>query len=242
MAFLPPVTPVGVTGHSATVASVAARVSLRRPASTVGATDPQRRRVSAAPTPPSVASPTMVFSAASPTAAIKAELMAAIAPTRLGRAMASDRRAQEKIDAIVRRLEALNPNPVPVESADLGAVWKLVYTTSASILGASRPPPLRPNDEIYQAVDLGAGTITNSEQLAGGLLTNKVHATFGVKPPMRVQVQFQRFQFGPLSVKAPASAKGFLDVTYLDDEVRVSRGNKDNLFVLLSPKGLSNLA
>jgi len=183
----------------------------------------------------------MVFSSASPTTAVKAELMTAIASTRLGRSVASNRRAQEKIDAIVRRLEALNPTPVPVESAELGAVWKLVYTTSASILGTSRPPPLRPNDEIFQAVDVGAGTITNSEQLAGGLLTNKVHATFGVKPPMRVQVQFQRFQFGPLSVKAPASAKGFLDVTYLDDEVRVSRGNKDNLFVLLTPKGLANL-
>ena len=183
----------------------------------------------------------MVFSSASPTTAVKAELMTAIASTRLGRSVASDRRAQEKIDAIVRRLEALNPTPVPVESAELGAVWKLVYTTSASILGTSRPPPLRPNDEIFQSVDVGAGTITNSEQLAGGLLTNKVHATFGVKPPMRVQVQFQRFQFGPLSVKAPASAKGFLDVTYLDDEVRVSRGNKDNLFVLLTPKGLANL-
>ncbi|OSX69588.1 hypothetical protein BU14_1367s0002 [Porphyra umbilicalis] len=238
MAFLPPVTAVPVGARSTTNATV--RITPRRPASTDGAAVPQRRRASTSSPLPN-GTPTMVFSSASPTTAVKAELMTAIASTRLGRSVASDRRAQEKIDAIVRRLEALNPTPVPVESAELGAVWKLVYTTSASILGTSRPPPLRPNDEIFQSVDVGAGTITNSEQLAGGLLTNKVHATFGVKPPMRVQVQFQRFQFGPLSVKAPASAKGFLDVTYLDDEVRVSRGNKDNLFVLLTPKGLANL-
>ena len=46
-------------------------------------------------------------------------------------------------------------------------------------------------------------------------------------------VQFQDFVLlGLLRIKAPASARGELDVTYLDKELRVSRGNRGNLFVL----------
>ena len=37
---------------------------------------------------------------------------------------------------------------------------------------------------------------------------------------------------GLIPVKAPASARGDLDTTYLDDELRVGRGNRGNLFVL----------
>jgi len=38
--------------------------------------------------------------------------------------------------------------------------------------------------------------------------------------------------FGILKVDAPESAKGALNTTYVDNEIRVSRGDKGNLFVL----------
>lgn len=48
-----------------------------------------------------------------------------------------------------------------------------------------------------------------------------------------VDVQFKTFRLlGFIPVTAPAAAKGSLDITYVDEELRVSRGNKDNLFVL----------
>jgi hypothetical protein len=47
------------------------------------------------------------------------------------------------------------------------------------------------------------------------------------------QVQFKQFKLlGLIPVTAPESAKGELEITYLDEELRVSRGNKGNLFVL----------
>lgn len=43
----------------------------------------------------------------------------------------------------------------------------------------------------------------------------------------RVGVQFTQFKiFGLLPVTAPASAKGQLDTTFVDEELRISRGDK----------------
>jgi len=46
-------------------------------------------------------------------------------------------------------------------------------------------------------------------------------------------VRFDWFKlFGFLSIKAPAEATGILQVTYLDQDLRLSRGDRGNLFVL----------
>lgn len=50
----------------------------------------------------------------------------------------------------------------------------------------------------------------------------------------KVAVQFKQFSIGPITFNAPSSFKGELDVTYLDKEVRLSRGDKGNIFVLTS--------
>ena len=46
-------------------------------------------------------------------------------------------------------------------------------------------------------------------------------------------MQFKEFKLlGLIPIKAPASFTGKLEVTYLDEELRVSRGSRGNLFVL----------
>ena len=46
-------------------------------------------------------------------------------------------------------------------------------------------------------------------------------------------VQFKTFRLlGFIPVTAPDAARGALDITYVDEELRVSRGDKGNLFVL----------
>ena len=48
-----------------------------------------------------------------------------------------------------------------------------------------------------------------------------------------VDVIFKRFGIGWLKLPAPARARGVLTTTYLDEEMRISRGDKGNLFVLV---------
>ena len=56
----------------------------------------------------------------------------------------------------------------------------------------------------------------------------------------RVGVQFKQFKLlGLIPITAPESAKGKLDTTYLDEELRVSRGDRGNLFVLERYEDLS---
>lgn len=108
--------------------------------------------------------------------------------------------------------------------------WELLYTTSDSILGMSKPAFLRPSGPIYQVIDAKALTARNKETAP---LFNQVSAELIPESDSKVKVQFKEFKIlGLVPIKAPPSAVGELAVTYLDDELRVSRGNRGNLFVL----------
>lgn len=61
----------------------------------------------------------------------------------------------------------------------------------------------------------------------------QVHADLTPETKSRVAVQFKEFKLlGLITIKAPPSARGKLDTTYLDEDLRVSRGDKGNLFIL----------
>lgn len=62
----------------------------------------------------------------------------------------------------------------------------------------------------------------------------QVYADLKAETKSRVGVQFRQFRiFGLIPVTAPESAKGKLDTTFVDSTVRISRGDKGNLFVLV---------
>lgn len=65
------------------------------------------------------------------------------------------------------------------------------------------------------------------------LVHMQVKAELTPETKSRVGVQFKEFKLlGLIPVTAPDSAKGKLDTTYLDEQLRVSRGDRGNLFVL----------
>ena len=190
----------------------------------------------------------------------KSELLDAIAGTKLGtRATATEKIA---ILAAIARVEDHNPTPAPIEAAELlDGNWRLRYTTSRELLGIDRPPFIDVGD-IYQCIRVEGARVYNVAlvndrlPLLGGLVS--VAARFEPVSSQRVQVRFSRLVLGLqrlvgydgnlnrwldrledprrcLAIDAtlnPTNQQGWLDVTYLDRDLRISRGNEGSVFVL----------
>ncbi|XP_059457349.1 probable plastid-lipid-associated protein 4, chloroplastic [Corylus avellana] len=158
---------------------------------------------------------------------LKDELLQAIAPLDRGAdATAED---QQTVDQIARKLEAANPIKEPLKSNLLNGKWELIYTTSTSILQTQRPKFLRSSGN-YQGINLDTLRAQNMESWP---FFNQVTADLTPLNARKVAVKFDYFKIaGLIPIKAPERARGELEITYLDEELRVSRGDKGNLFIL----------
>ncbi|XP_024526788.1 probable plastid-lipid-associated protein 4, chloroplastic isoform X1 [Selaginella moellendorffii] len=163
--------------------------------------------------------------------AVKKELLSEIEPLDRGAAATEDDRM--RIDKLAQKLEALNPTKAPLKSPLLNGKWELLYTTSQSILKSNRPKLLRPNGPIYQAIN---NDTLRAQNLETWPFFNQVTANLTPASSSKVVVNFDFFKIaGLIPIKAPGRARGELDVTYLDEDLRccsVSRGDRGNLFVL----------
>lgn len=162
--------------------------------------------------------------------------------------------------AAAAQLEDRNPTPRPLEAPEkLDGNWRLLYTTSQGLLGFDRIPLLKLG-QIYQYIHAQKARIYNIAEIYGlpfleGIVS--VGARFTPLSERRVQVKFERSIIGlqrligyhspqQFVVAADAGQKfaaldfsiadrdqqGWLDITYLDDDLRISRGNEGSLFVL----------
>ncbi|MDC0834553.1 fibrillin [Leptolyngbya valderiana BDU 20041] len=188
----------------------------------------------------------------------KDELLQAIAGKNRGLlATETDKTA---ILSAVARLEDRNPTPNPIEAAELlEGNWRLLYTTSDELLGIDRFPVYNLG-QIYQCIRVKDRKIYNIAELRGipyleGMVS--VAATFQPTSTRRVDVKFQRFVVGlqrligyqnpDAFIEAMESGKkffavdfeitpgersGWLEITYLDEDLRIGRGNVGSVFVL----------
>ena len=188
----------------------------------------------------------------------KANLLNAIAPVNRGLEMSESQR--KAIFSAVSYLEDLNPTPAPTQTPELlDGDWLLIFTTSQELLGIDRFP-LYKLGNIYQCLRVAEGKIFNVAEvkglpLLGGLVS--VCANFTVVSDKRVKVNFERLVAGSQSLvgyqdvhsfidtlRSPKKLlaidfkikredqKGWLETTYLDQNLRIGRGNEGNLFVL----------
>ncbi|XP_024171974.2 probable plastid-lipid-associated protein 4, chloroplastic [Rosa chinensis] len=130
---------------------------------------------------------------------------------------------------IARKLEAVTPVKEPLKSGLLDGKWELLYTTSKSLLQTGRPKFLRSRVN-YQAINVDTLRAQNMESWP---TFNQVTADLIPLNARKVAVKFDYFKIaGLIPVKAPDKTPGELEITYLDEELRVSRGDKGNLFIL----------
>ncbi|MBW4644385.1 MAG: PAP/fibrillin family protein [Goleter apudmare HA4340-LM2] len=188
----------------------------------------------------------------------KSALLDAIAGTNRG-LLASDQQKQAILAAIAK-LEDLNPTPRPVAATNLlDGNWRLLYTTSKALLNLDGLPLLKLG-QIYQCIRVETTSVYNIAEIYGlpyleGLVS--VAASFEPVSDRRVQVKFQRSIIGfkrliryssptdfiqqievGKKFKAIDTAinsdrqQGWLDITYLDHDLRIGRGNEGSVFVL----------
>ncbi|OKH12243.1 fibrillin [Fischerella thermalis CCMEE 5198] len=188
----------------------------------------------------------------------KATLLQAIAGKNRG-LLASEQDKQAILVAIAN-LEDLNPTPRPLEAGDLlDGNWRLLYTTSKALLNLDRFP-LYKLGEIYQCIRVNTNSVYNIAEIYGlplleGLIS--VAAKFEPVSGRRVQVKFERSIVGfqrLINYKSPDKyiqqieagqkltaidfslnsneQQGWLDITYLDNDLRIGRGNEGSVFVL----------
>jgi len=142
---------------------------------------------------------------------------------------------QAHMASLIERLEPMSPITDPLTAPQLNGRWQLAYTTSASILGINKS--MRPVGPIHQTLDVPNLSARNDEvaRLPLGLRIRrfvKADLMPDAEVKSKVIVRFRKFGIGPLRISAPKRAVGELDTTYLDENLRISRGDKGNIFVL----------
>jgi PAP_fibrillin len=192
----------------------------------------------------------------------KSKLLAAIALKNRGiLATTLDRQA---ILADITELELRNPHPRPLTTAVdlLAGDWRLLYTSSQSLLGIDKFPLVNLGT-IYQCIRPTTSTVYNIAEVSSpipglnGLVA--IVAKFTPVNEARINVQFNRSLIGlqrlfdystpdrlitkiengqkftaldlPID-RQEGKAPAWLEITYLDNTLRISRGNEGSVFVL----------
>ena len=188
----------------------------------------------------------------------KSALLETIAGKNRG-LLATEPQKQAILSAIAQ-LEDRNPTPRPIEALDLlEGDWRLIYTTSRGILGIDQVPFLKLG-QVYQSIRALEAKIYNIAEVYGvPFLEGIVSVAAGFKPvsDQRVDVKFERSILGLqrlISYQTPdhfihqiesgqkfaaidfsldnRDQQGWLDTTYLDEDMRIGRGNEGSIFVL----------
>jgi hypothetical protein len=188
----------------------------------------------------------------------KTELLEAIAPHNRG--LLASEMDKVKILSAIQQLEDTNPTPKPLDRREfLEGNWRLLYTSSKDLLGFDRIPLLKLG-QIYQCVRVTEAKIYNIAEIIGLPFMESlvsVVASFEPVSDRRINVNFQRSIVGLqrlLGYQTPSNyiqqiesgkkfppldfgidnrdRKAWLDITYLDEDMRIGRGNEGNVFVL----------
>lgn len=192
----------------------------------------------------------------------KSKLLEAIAGTNRG--LLATERDKVKILTAIAQLEDRNPTSKPIEAVNLlEGDWRLLYTTSRGILGIDRVP-IAQLGQVYQCIRTASAKVYNIAEIVGvpfleGIVS--VAASFEPTSDRRVNVKFERSiiglqrllgytspdrliqdiesgkKFVPLDFSIQnREQKGWLEITYLDEDLRIGRGNEGNVFVLSKEK------
>ncbi|KAK3142639.1 hypothetical protein QOZ80_4BG0349290 [Eleusine coracana subsp. coracana] len=160
---------------------------------------------------------------------------------------------RSEIHGLVELLESRNPTPEPTANLQekVDGCWKLIYST-ISILGKKRTT-LGLRDfislgDFLQIIDVKEEKAVNvikfsarALKILSGKLT--IEASYNVTSKTRVDIKLESSTITPEQLMnifqknydlllAIFNPEGWLEITYVDESLRVGRDDKENIFVL----------
>ncbi|MEH2197134.1 PAP/fibrillin family protein [Nostoc sp.] len=172
-----------------------------------------------------------------------------------------DKTLTEEIEQLTTELESVNPNLYPLVNATslLEGAWQLQYSTAREIRSLVSLPLGLKLGKVYQVIDVANKLFFNLAKVKHplGLVSGYVKVTASFEPAKedlepqpnkRINVYFdkrylsiekivgintpQLDPFKVISANNPTSRTATLDITYLDETLRIGRGGDGSLFIL----------
>jgi hypothetical protein len=181
-----------------------------------------------------------------------------------------DKTLVAEIEELTRELENLNPHPQPLINAIalLEGAWQLQYSTAREIRSLDSLPLGLQIGKVYQVINIADKLFFNLAQVQHplGLISGYVKVTANFEPAIdisntadkRINVYFDKRylaiekivgintpQLNPFKVVVANNPQGriaTLDITYLDETLRIGRGGDDSLFILNKANNLPEFA
>lgn len=162
---------------------------------------------------------------------------------------------REQLESLIRATEAENPTHKPTENNAMAAngKWRLLYTTLEILgrrrvrlaLATPRKPGLVNLGDLWQIVDAKAQETQNIVEFSV-LGTSGTFTLFAAYTPVsnnRVEVSLNNTALKPTALQELLGEneslltqifdpEGFLDITYVDESLRIGRDDKEQVFVL----------
>ncbi|MBJ7294876.1 PAP/fibrillin family protein [Aphanizomenon sp. PH219] len=181
-----------------------------------------------------------------------------------------DKTLVAEIEQLAIDLENLNPHPQPLLNATalLEGAWQLQYSTAREIRSLDSLPLGLQIGKVYQVINIANKLFFNLAQVQHPLkiISGYVKVTASFEPALdtsgladkRINVDFDKRylaiekivgidtpKLNPFKVVAANNPQGriaTLDITYLDETLRIGRGGDESLFILNKVNDLPNLS
>jgi hypothetical protein len=156
-------------------------------------------------------------------AALKDEVRRLAAQAR-GGILPFDAADQQAFDETFAELVSLNPTEEPSRSPLFSGEWECLWTTEKELNFAVEKGLLGlPWQRTYQTIDVAAGALENVIQFEGGALRVASTIAPDAEDGARFDFAFERCQVAwrGIQVPLPPVGKGWGELLYLDDEMRI---------------------